>query len=305
MLNVGNVGELPENIKIRQPLWPNNSRFGVCLTHDVDRVKKTYQYFTHSIKKRNLSQIFSFLKSIDEPYWQFENIRSIEEGYGVRSTFFFLNETIKFNPLNPGNWPFSLGRYDINSPKIKKVIRDLDKNGWEIGIHGSVRSYNDIKLLGQEKKVLEQILGHKISGGRQHWLNLKIPESWKIHQELGLKYDSTFGKKYGVGFRDKIFHPFSPFNNDFLVFPLAIMDSFLFSKCKSFEDAIIECDKVIEKARSENGLLTILWHQSTFNEEEFENYSKVYKYIIEKCLSDGAWIGTCEQAYNFITKKSG
>ncbi|GAH60430.1 unnamed protein product, partial [marine sediment metagenome] len=31
-------------------MWPDNKRFAVCLTHDVDRVKKTYQYITHSGK---------------------------------------------------------------------------------------------------------------------------------------------------------------------------------------------------------------------------------------------------------------
>jgi len=264
-------------------------------------VKKTYQYLTHSIRNKDFDGLFRFFNRGKEPYWQFSNIAKIEQEYGVKSTFFFLNESIKFNPFNPYNWPFSLGRYNINSKKIRNVIRFLDRKGWEIGIHGSVRSYNNSKLFNEEKKNLEKILAHKISGGRQHWLNLEIPHSWKIHKDSGLKYDSTFGRKYNIGFKDDIFHSFSPFGDDFLVFPIAIMDSYLFDKYPNFEDAVSECSKIIDKVYEEQGLLTILWHQSTFNKKDFKNYSRVYKYILERCQNLNAWFGTCHQAHNHIS----
>ena len=300
MLNIGNIGNIPKSSLDRRVEWPNNSPFGVCLTHDVDRVKKTYQYVTHSIKQRKLEGILEFFTDKKEPYWQFDKITELEDRYGVRSTFFFLNESIKFNLFSPKNWPFSLGRYNIKSPEIKEIISSLDKGGWEIGIHGSIRSYKNISLLKNEKRLLEKIVGHEISGGRQHWLNLKIPETWKIHKSIGLKYDSSYGKKYDIGFKKDRTNSFSPFGDNFLVFPLAIMDSYLFSKYPNFDEAVAACKRVIDIARKENGLLTILWHQSTFNEADFRNYSKVYEYIIKECLNNNAWFGTCEQAYNHI-----
>ena len=69
-----------------------NKRFVVCLTHDVDRIRKSYQYITHFIKTGKLYHIAS-LFSKKNPYWKFNKIMEIEERYEVRSTFFFLNES--------------------------------------------------------------------------------------------------------------------------------------------------------------------------------------------------------------------
>mgnify|MGYP000978713027 CR=1 FL=1 len=53
--------------------------FDVCLSHDVDRIKKTFQYITHGLKTLSngdlngaIYQAYSiFLK---QPYWQFDKI---------------------------------------------------------------------------------------------------------------------------------------------------------------------------------------------------------------------------------------
>ena len=219
-MNIGNVGKLEENVVQNPVRWPNGSQFGVCLTHDVDRVEKSYQYITKSPRSQFFSSLAAYLSKTDEPYWQFEKIMDIENGYNLKSTFFFLNESLRFNPFSRKNWPLTLGRYDIQSKKVRDIIIKLDNGGWEIGLHGSIRSYNDRNLLYREKKIIEEILGHEIIGTRQHWLNLHIPQTWKLHQSLGLKYDCSFGLKYGIGYKEGIFHPFSPLKDDFLIFPL-------------------------------------------------------------------------------------
>ena len=56
----------------------------------------------------------------------------IEGKYGVRSTFFFLNESKQFNVLRPDEWKLSLERYNFNEEKITDIIQKLHAGGWEI-----------------------------------------------------------------------------------------------------------------------------------------------------------------------------
>ena len=302
-LNLGNIGKLEDIILHNKVVWPDDASFGVCLTHDVDRVKKTYQYLTHSIKKCSLKPMSGLFRKGSEPYWQFENIMQIEKEHGVRSTFFFLKESFRLNPFKPSTWPMSLGRYNLESEKLKRIIQKLDRNGWEIGLHGSIRSYCDEGMLSHEKKALESIVGHDINGIRQHWLNLEIPNTWERQRNIGLIYDTSFSYKNDIGFKEGIHHLFSPAKlNDFVVFPLSIMDTFLFGKHSNYKDAWSEVHKIIDFVEKNHGVLCILWHQMVFYEKDFPVHVAVYKRLIEECQSRGAWFGTCRQAYDLIIK---
>lgn len=281
---------------MRYPL--SNKKFTVCLTHDVDRVKKTYQYITHFAKTRDFHHIKSFF-SKENPYWNFNKIMEAEKRLGVRSTFFFLNETERFNPFtHPKKWSRSkVGRYKIKNPKISEIIRKLDKNGWEIGVHGSYSSYKNLNLLKKEKKDLEKIVGHEIIGIRQHYLNLN-ENTWRLQEKAGFKYDSSFGFNDGnVGFMEKKYHPFRPIKDkkDFLVIPIAIMDWCLLRKNNSVKDLCID---IIRTAEKHGGVLTLNWHQENLNEEESPDYLKIYKNIIKECKKRKAYIGTCKDIYN-------
>jgi peptidoglycan/xylan/chitin deacetylase (PgdA/CDA1 family) len=260
----------------------------IALTHDVDRVKKSYQYFTHSLKyllKGDISNMVYHIKSYfgDEPYWNFPEIIKIEEKYNVRSTFFFMHESMKFNLFDKSNWQLSLGRYSLYNSKIIKIIKFLDSNGWEIGLHGSFNSFNDLKLLSNEKIILENILGHEVQGVRQHYLNLN-DKTWKFQKTCGFKYDSTFGYTRKIGFKDDQYLSFHPFNDDFTVIPLVVMDSCFMSTENNWNEYLNLLDKVEET----NGILVINWHQRDFNDKEFPNHKQIYIQMIEEGLKRGA-----------------
>ena len=271
----------------------------VALSHDVDRVKKHYHYLSYFFKyliKGNLKNAFYHVSSFfgDEPYWNFPEIIKLEQDLGVKSTFFFLDETIPFELFNKKNWEISLGRYNINQKKVEDIIRWLDQNGWEIGVHGSYNSYNNESLLKKEKENIENIVGHKIIGTRQHYLN-RDENTWTIHKKLGFKYDSTWGLSNGtIGFKENKIKPFKPFNDYFTEIPMTVMDT----EYMVIPDSWEKVKKIMDIVEENDSIFVINWHQRPFNEKEFPGYKAAYIRIIEECKRRNARFATMSEFYN-------
>lgn len=272
-------------------VWPDGKRFALCLTHDIDRVKKEWWHcLYYFLKTKRIYHLRSLFPQKEDPYWNIERIIGIEEKYGVRSTFFILNECKTVEIFNPSTYPLAFGNYDIFDPEIVVIIKKLYEGGWEIGVHGSYDSYISKKMLLKEKEDLERVLGWPVYGIRQHYLNLKVPETWQYQRNVGFKYDASFGHSDKVGFRDERELPFTPFD-DFLIIPLAIMDGPLFASSKTVDDAWRKCRELIDYCEKKGALLTILWHNNRFNEMEYPGQADVYERIIAECKKRNAFIG--------------
>lgn len=285
--------------------WYGKS-FAVCLTHDVDEVKKTYQWITKPIiYSKNMQmhllkgQLFSLWDKLHgkEPYWTFDEIMKIEDRLDVRSSLYFLNEKSKAKVFAPGTWKLLGRRYDINDPKLRKVMTELYDRGWDVGLHGSYESYNDLKMLEKEKDELQTSLGKRISGTRQHHLNIEIPRTWEYHEKIGLEYDTTLGFKDQMGFRGGTCLPFHPHSKaerlNLLEIPLAIMDTPLFNS--NNENLFKYFEEMVNIASEFNGILTLLWHHAVFNEHEFPGWCAAYEKIILLCRKKNAWITSAKE----------
>jgi hypothetical protein len=269
----------------------------VALTHDVDRTKKTYQYFTYFVKNLVKGKIGEALKHIKtpgekEPYWSFYDIAKLEDSYGLRSTFYMLDESIKFNPFDLSTFALAVGRYDLFEPKIQEAVKYLDANGWEIGLHGSYLSYNNKDLLSREKQRLESIVGHKVIGTRQHYLNMDAG-TWKIHEELGFEYDSTWGFTDDIGIKEGHIKHFYPNESSFVVFPLTIMDICFMNLPDRWERFY----NILDQVEKQDGVLVLNWHHRVFNEQEFPGFRAAYIRIIEESLQRNAHIGPLQDFY--------
>jgi hypothetical protein len=270
----------------------------LALTHDVDRTKKSYQYFSGFLKALSKGDVSKALYNMKrpkdkEPYWNIYDIAALEESYGLKSTFFMLDETIRFNPLQPKTFVLAYGRYDPFEPKIQEAIRYLDSKGWEIGVHGSYNSYNNKALLGREKQRLESIVGHPIVGTRQHHLNLD-ENTWKIQEELGFIYDSTWGFNDDIGIKEGKIMPFYPNNTNFVVFPLTVMDV-CFMRIENRWDKF---HKVLDEIEEKNAIMVVNYHHRVYDEREYPGYKASYIRIIETAMKRNAKIGPMIDFYN-------
>lgn len=270
----------------------------VCLTHDVDRVRKTYQYFTHTVKYLLQGQIkrafrsFSKLFAKQSPYWGFDEVIDIENRYGVKSTFFILDESAKIKPWSPKSFKLAAGRYKVTEKKVAAIMRYLDQNGWEIGVHGSYYSYNNVDLLKREKQHIEAIVGHPVIGIRQHYLNWN-ENTWNYQAKAGFLYDSTWGFTRDIGFKDGHVQPFKPIEGqNFLEIPMTIMDSCF----EADKDRWNKLEQMIAEIDKQNACLVINFHTNNFDEIDFPHYKQNYIRLIEILQQKGAKFMTMREA---------
>ncbi len=299
---------------VHKAFWPEGKCCAVCLTHDVDEIKKTYQWVTYPLKflkqgnLRNLiPQFRSFIEKLRgyEPYWTFDEILRIEGSRGVKSSFYFLKETGEVRISDRKTWRHSGRRYDFNDKKVRDLLIELNSKGWEVGLHGSFHSFLDPEKLRNEKAALEQVLKSPVIGGRQHNLNLKIPETWLNQEKAGLFYDTTLGFNDCLGFRWGISFPFRPYyaeenrNLKILQIPLAIEDLPYFRHQQPWDEFL----KIFNHIHRTQGVLTLLWHHSVFNENEFPGWALDYVKILDYAREKNAWIGSARQIYEWWSRR--
>jgi peptidoglycan/xylan/chitin deacetylase (PgdA/CDA1 family) len=160
--------------------------------------------------------------------------------------------------------------------------------------------------LKTEKETMENVLGKEVIGIRMHYLRFDVPDTWRLLADLGFRYDTTFGYSDMPGFRNGMCHPFKPYDLyveeeiDILELPLIIMDESLFNMPVANAWAIIK--GLIEITRKNKGAITILWHNTTFDEIFFGRWAELYEKILQFLKEKKAWMTNGEQIYRFFSK---
>ncbi|AGN02206.1 hypothetical protein L593_11305 [Salinarchaeum sp. Harcht-Bsk1] len=287
--------------QVGDDLLPDHS-FALCLTHDVDRPYKLAQAFFYALRDRDPTQLASLLPG-RQPNWTFDTILQIEARHDVRSAFYFLDEQRLFRDrpmrewLDLDAWRLYADRYDLDDPAIVELLHRLDRGGWEVGLHGSYESYDDRERLRAEKERLERVLGTPIRGGRQHYLNRTLPETWEHHAAIGQDYDATIGSasEIGFGYGDTIGRPF---DDSFVAFPLTMMDVAMPDPGTDPAAAWSAADRVLEAAAERGAITTVLWHPRVFNESDWPGHTDLYRHLIERAQSLGGWVGSPAELYD-------
>jgi peptidoglycan/xylan/chitin deacetylase (PgdA/CDA1 family) len=269
--------------------------FALCLTHDVDR---PYKRATHGLFYAPRGRLAYNLRTAlpdRNPYWQFETVMDVERERGVRSAFYFLDQPHLLERsvgewLSLRTWIEHLGRYDLSGPAIETVLRELVDGGWEVGLHGSLPSATDPDRLADEKARLESLAGTTVLGCRQHHLHLERPGTWRRQHDVGLRYDASLGFADDCGFQHG-HDPLRPFDDEFVVYPLTIMEQALPDPGTDPEAAWAICEDLLAEAADEGAVMTVLWHPRMFSEPDFPGYRAIYERLLDRALELGAWVG--------------
>ncbi len=270
--------------------------------HDLDYIKKTIQL---RIKQGGF-QVYNSLRSLHRPteflrrakdgfnfllsdpdYWQFDYWKELEKANNIRSCFFVYSKTNENKGLR--SWLLDPS-YNLENESLKKELKVLKKEGFEIGLHGSFNSAFFEGLLKKEKETLENELGFEIGSTRQHWLNYEESSTPFFHEELGFN-DYTIGWNDIPGYRAGIasrFHPYDHINErafEHWQVPQLIMDSHIYDYGKGNEESILTLaiEKIKELNQFKSSEVSISWHPRTSSSDY--NWQVSYERILKEAVA--------------------
>ena len=287
-----------QNIR-RKRLFPT---FGFALSHDVDRiayyhirevlheVKRLFFYRTNfSEKVQILQHIKNGLKArfgwsrITDPWWNFEWMMNLEKQLGMRSSFYFLSkEDRKMD-----------SKYTFKNKKIKTLISNLNKNGFETSLHGCYHSFDQDKRLKKQIHAWKKLTGKHPAGVRQHYLRYKLPQTSRIHAAQHFAYDATLGFADHDGFRNGYSYPFRPYDHErdeminIWEIPLIMMEmSVLDYKKASNKELQNLVFKYIKEAIKFGGIFSLLWHNCRLNNMENPGITDFYQSLLKQIVEE-------------------
>jgi hypothetical protein len=229
-----------------------------------------------------------------DPWWNLEAIRDVEKSAGVRSSFFFFAE-------KGGSRG---GRYDVLA--IRDELEELLRGGWEVGLHGSYESMVDVERLMREKERLCQTLGNQVTGVRQHYLRLKVPLTVGCMESAGFGYDASLGFSDRAGFRASTCFPFRLYDFEkrrpftLLEIPFAAMDGALPETPDASRETL---ERLLDAARQKRGLLSVIWHQRSFDRRDFPGLGPLYDWLLREVGGDHPYFGTHEDVFRWWLKR--
>jgi peptidoglycan/xylan/chitin deacetylase (PgdA/CDA1 family) len=317
--------------KKKPPVWPDNKKFAVCLTHDVDAVSEldlmqnirvikkllqtTSQRPLGETLRRSVEHKLNALKGLigkADHLCKFENWMDLEAKHGARSTFFFAPEHAGQPHNSDCMYKYDQGiEYRGTNISVAEMMRDMDRRGWEIGLHPSWGTHDNLDEMVFQKQQVEAVLDHPIYSVRQHFLKYDPLNTHRIQSEAGFKYDSTMGYNDNLGFRRGSSYPFNCFDLKagqslpLLQVPLIIQDGALLAPGKGMRldsDKAVEYIKLlISEVREVGGVLTLSWHPHTFNRPA---YFDVYGQVLELLEKETPWFATVNEVGEWWREQS-
>lgn len=269
------------------PAWqPRMRSFEIKLTHDIDSAfefltaRQAFRKVAGRLFRRDLASAFATSRRFctqdlrtDPVYRAITDLAALSEDLGLRGGFYFM-------AAKPGK--FDTG-YNLRDPLLLRCIQELLNSNHEVGFHPSYYTFEDPALFSREQAAIAEVLGNGGFGGRQHYLRFKTPDTWRLWDQSGLKFDSTVGYADHEGFRCGTCHPFKPFDlardteMALVEIPLLAMDVTL-KEYRSLtpEQGMERLALLCQRCKNVRGRFTLLWHNDSLH-GEWERWSSMLK----------------------------
>ncbi len=215
-----------------------------------------------------------------DPYDTFDRIYSLSE-LGLKiNVFWLLGDFSKYDK-----------NISYRNEKQKRLIKKMAEK-CQIGIHPSVKSNEYEYFLHNEIERLSLILKKTVIRSRQHFLKLKIPETYRTLVQQEIRNDHTMGFADIVGFRCGTARPHFWFDveknkkTSLVIRPFMFMDGTLNEYLHLNPDQAIEkINRLFDEVSTYGGEFSFIWHNETIGDYgSWKGWSKVFKHSIEQSI---------------------
>lgn len=187
------------------------------------------------------------------------------------------------------------GKYDKNISTNQKAfygLIDYYAGKYNIGIHPSWQSGDDVTLLKQELEWLEIIADRKIIHSRQHYIRFNLPQTFRNLIIAGIEIDFSMGYGSINGFRASVCSPFYWYDlekeetTNLLLLPFCYMDAnSYFEQKHSPQQAYHELIKQYEITRKLDGLFVSIWHNNILGTDPmFKGWPEMFEIFMKETV---------------------
>lgn len=172
--------------------------------------------------------------------------------------------------------------YNAQNEAYQKLIKDLQEEGFGLGLHPSYQAGMKPTLLKREKAQLEGILKQEITVSRQHFVRYQFPETFRNILDAGIKQDYSLCPIGTSGFLMGMARPFHWFDlsanqtQPLILQPTMVMDRSLqqYQGLRP-EEGMDQLQLFHERTRQAGGIFTLLLHNETIsNHYGWEGWQK-------------------------------
>lgn len=269
-------------------------KFQLQISHDIDHLGKSGNPVLDGVR-----MLKNYLLHWDKEIF-LDDARHIADGHGITPNNWAAEQLVKwagelnyrprFYFMTAAKSAYDEG-YDLATAENLELLNTISKSGYEIGLHASYVTMQNLNLLKREKERLEDVLQSPVTSVRQHYLRIQTPETWRLWQNAGFLHDSSLGYSDAPGFRCGTCHPYKLFDVendhelDVMEEPLIVMDTTLFSQMKYSQPE--EENEILELAmrcKSVNGVFNLLWHNTSLFHTRY-HWGQFFHRLIPRLLN--------------------
>lgn len=217
-----------------------------------------------------------------DPYDVYEWLDALHMRYGLRPVYFFLAAARHEGPDR---------NIDPRLPAFRDLVR-YHAEGYAIGMHPSWKSGSHPDILAQERKTIEEITGMPVTRSRHHYIRIRIPETYRQLEALGIRDEYSMGYGTVNGFRASIASAYTWYDlgqeriSTLRVHPFCYMDANAMFEEKLSPSRAYEQLKILhDRVKACGGTLCTVMHNNMLGSyPAYTGWREVYEVFLEEVV---------------------